>query len=159
MVEAWVSVSEGQSLTSYLSNRRRYINLRAAHWADATADHSHAVLQVGQVLWASVPDGDMQLVNSSGVSRSREVELQLEGGLLVRGSLPIFEQQRLSDFLEATASFVPVQDATLLRSGRPPKQANVLLGDIVVNQAAVQAVWETAAGPPVSEVAKDWTDE
>ena len=99
MIEAFVSTAEGQPLTSYVSNRRRYINLRAAHWADATSDRSHAALQVSHVLWASAPDGDMPLVNSSGVSRPREVELQLEGGLVVRGALPIFEQQRLSDFL------------------------------------------------------------
>jgi hypothetical protein len=32
--------------------------------------------------------------------------------------------------------------AQLLRSGRPPKQVNITLGDIVLNQRAVQAVWE-----------------
>lgn len=159
MIEAYVSAAEGQSLSSYVSNRRRYINLRAAHWADATSDHSHAALQVAQVLWASAPDGDMPLVISSGVSRSREVELQLEGGLLVRGLLPMFAQQRLSDFLESTATFIPVQSARLLRSGRPPKETNVDLGDVVVNQAALQAIWETEAGAPVSEIQKDWSDD
>lgn len=159
MIEAYVSAAEAQSLTSYLSHRRRYINLRAAHWADATSDHTHAALQVAQILWASAPDGDMPLVNSSGVSRSREVEMQLEGGLLARGLLPIFEQQRLSDFLESTTSFIPTQSAVLLRSGRPPREANVDLGDIVVNQAALQAIWETEGGAPVSEIAKDWPDE
>ncbi|NLG63176.1 MAG: hypothetical protein GX539_13125 [Candidatus Cloacimonetes bacterium] len=159
MIEAFVSTAEGQPLTSYVSNRRRYINLRAAHWADATSDRSHAALQVSHVLWASAPDGDMPLVNSSGVSRPREVELQLEGGLVVRGALPIFEQQRLSDFLESTATFIPLQSARLLRSGRPPKDTNVDLGDIVVNQAALQAIWEAEAGVPVSEVAKAWSDE
>jgi hypothetical protein len=153
MIEAYVSVAEGQSLTSYFANRRSYVNLRAAHWADAVSDHVHAVLRVDQILWASAPDGDMLLVNSSGVSKPRPVELQLEGGLLVRGLLAIFEQQRLSDFLETTTRFIAVQDAILLRSGRPPKEANVELGNIVVNQAALQAGWEvTAAGAPMSEV-------
>lgn len=158
MIEAFVSAAEGQSLTSYVSNRRRYINLRAAHWADATSDHSHAALQVAHVLWASAPDGDMPLVNSSGVSRSRDVEMQLEDGLLVRGSLPMFEQQRLSDFLESTTTFIPVQAARLLRSGRPPKESNVDLGDIIVNQAALQAIWEAEGGAPVSEITRDWSE-
>lgn len=153
MIEAYVSAAEGQSLTSYFTNRRSYVNLRAAHWADATSDHTHAVLRIDQIVWASAPDGDMSLVNSSGLSKRREVELQLEGGLLVRGSLSMFEQQRLSDFLESTTPFIAVQDATLLRSGRPPKETNVQLGDIVVNQATIQAVWGvTAGGAPVSEV-------
>jgi hypothetical protein len=33
-------------------------------------------------------------------------------------------------------------NAQLLRSGRPPKQVNVHLGDVVLNQDAIQAVWE-----------------
>ncbi len=153
MIEAYASVAEGQSLTSYFTNRRSYLNLRAAHWADATSDHVHAVLRIDQILWASAPDGDMPLVNSSGLSRRRDVELQLEGGLLLRGALSIFEQQRLSDFLEAGTPFIAVQEAVLLRSGRPPKETNVELGDVAVNQAAIQAAWEvTASGAPVSEV-------
>lgn len=153
MIEAYVSVAEGQSLTSYFTNRRRYVNLRAAHWADATSDHTHAVLRIDQILWASAPDGDMSLVNASGLSTRREIETQLEGGLLLRGSLSLFQQQRLSDFLESTTPFIALQDATLLRSGRPPKQSNVHLGDIVVNQSALQAVWEVGpAGAPVSEI-------
>jgi hypothetical protein len=34
--------------------------------------------------------------------------------------------------------------AQLLRSGRPPKRVNVLLGDIALNQDGIQAAWETS---------------
>ena len=156
MIEANVSVAEGQSLTSYFSNRKSYVNLRGAHWAGATDDVMHAVLRVDQILWAAAPDGDIALVNASGVAKHRLVELQLEGGLLMRGSFHMGEQQRLSDFLEATGVFIPIHDAKLLRSGRPPKKVNVQLGGVVVNQAGIQAVWEAAAEEeglaPVSEV-------
>jgi hypothetical protein len=36
-------------------------------------------------------------------------------------------------------------DAQLLRSGRPPKKVNVELGGVVLNQEAIQAVWEIDA--------------
>jgi hypothetical protein len=50
------------------------------------------------------------------------------------------------DTLEETMlARYPVRNAQLLRSGRPPKEVNVQLGDIVLNQQAIQAVWEVEA--------------
>ena len=144
MLEATVSLADGQSLTSYLTSRKNYVNLRGAHWAGAQDDVNHAVLRVDQVLWAAAPDNDIALVNTSAALKPREVEIQLEAGLLVRGGLQMTETQRLSDYLEAVGLFFPLHDAKLLRSGRPPKKVNVYLGDVALNQSAIQAVWEVA---------------
>jgi hypothetical protein len=142
MVEAAVSLAEGQALASYFANRKSYVNLRGAHWAGTGDDVAHAVLKVEQVLWAAAPEGGIPLTNASVATKGREVEFQLDGGLLVKGGLPLSEHQRLSDYLETAGQFVPVVNAQLLRSGRPPKKVNVQLGDIVLNQEAIQAVWE-----------------
>jgi hypothetical protein len=75
------------------------------------------------------------------------VEIQLDGGLLLRAGLLIAARQRLSDYLESTQQFIPMSNAQLLRSGRPPKKVNVTLGDIVLNQQAIQAVWEVQDAP------------
>jgi hypothetical protein len=142
LVEATVNLAEGQALASYFSHRRSYVNLRGAHWT-GTEDHvAHAALRVGQVVWASAPDGDIPLTNASAMTKGCDVEVQLDGGLLVRGALVLSENQRLSDYLETAGPFVPMLNAQLLRSGRPPKQVNVHLGDVVLNQDAIQAVWE-----------------
>jgi hypothetical protein len=147
MVEATISLSPGQSLTSWLANRKSYVNLRGAHWA-STNDHvQHAVLKVQQVLWAASMDGDIPLMTAMQPMAPRVVEIQLDGGLLVRGGLNVGERQRLSDYLESQAQFIPVRNAMLLRSGRPPKEVNVTLGDVVLNQEAVQAVWEIETSP------------
>jgi hypothetical protein len=103
---------------------------------------AHAVLRVDKVLWAAAPDGDVPLTNASLSTAGRLVELQLDGGLLFRGGLVMAAHQRLTDYLESTGAFVPMLRAQLLRSGRPPRKVNVNLGDVVVNQAAVQAAWE-----------------
>jgi hypothetical protein len=145
MVEATVSLAEGQSLASYFANRKSYLNLLGAHWAGTGDDVAHAVLRVEQVLWAASPESDIPLTNASVAARARTVEIQLDGGLLVRGGLIMSEHQRLSDYLESAGQFVPLLQTNLLRSGRPPKKVNVHLGDVVLNQDAVQAVWEVAA--------------
>src|SRR6185436_1764797 len=95
-------------------------------------------------LWAASMDNDIPLVSTSQASAARAVEIQLDGGLLVRGGLNIGEKQRLSDYLEAQMQFIPLRNGLLLRSGRPAKEVNLVLGDVALNQSAVQAMWEIA---------------
>jgi hypothetical protein len=148
MIEATIGLSEGQSLTQYFASRKQYVNLRAAKWASSSDVTKHAVLKIDQVLWAAALDNDIPLINAMAQNTPREVEVQLDGGLLVRAGLNVGEGQRLIDYLESQPQFVPMRGAQLLRSGRPPKEVNVSLGDIVLNQVAVQAVWEMAAQKP-----------
>lgn len=145
MVEAQVSLAEGQSLTQYFASRKQYVNLRGAKWASTGENIRLAVLKIDQVLWAAALDNDIPLVNAMAQNPPREIETQLDGGLLVRAGLNVGEGQRLIDFLESQPQFVPMRNAQLLRSGRPPKEVNVALGDIVLNQSAVQAMWELSA--------------
>ena len=151
MVEAQISLAEGQALMQYFASRKQYVNLRGARWASTNENVRHAALKVDQVLWASAMDNDIPLLGGTISTEPREVEVQLEGGLLVRAGMIIGGGQRLSDYLESQPQFLPVRNAQLLRSGRPPKEVNVSLGDIVLNQAAVQAVWEVAAQKPAGE--------
>ena len=144
MLEANITLAEGQSLVSWLANRRSYVNLRNAHWVSTKDTVQHAVLKVDQVLWAASVDNDIPLVSTSQPHAPKAVEIQLEGGLLVRGGLNIGDKQRLSDYLEAQMQFIPLRGANLLRSGRPAKEVNLVLGDVALNQAAVQSMWEIA---------------
>lgn len=145
MLEATVNLADGQALASYFANRKSYVNLSAAHWTGTGDDVKHAVLKVEQVLWAASLDNDIPLTSASAAIAGRAVEMQLDGGLLLRGALILSDQQRLSDYLEIASPFVPVMNAQLLRSGRPPKKVNVELGGVVLNQEAIQAVWEVDA--------------
>jgi hypothetical protein len=146
MLEARVSLAEKQALATYFGSRRSYINVLDATWVDGSERFEHAVLRVDQVLWAAAPDGDVPLMSSSPtLSSARDVELSAEGGLLVHGALPLGDHQRLSDYLESAGAFIPIRGAKLLRSGRPPRSVNVTLGDVVVNQASLQAIRESGA--------------
>jgi hypothetical protein len=144
MIEATVGFAESQALTMYFTHRRSYVNLREARWTGTGETVTHAVLKVDQILWAAAMDGDIPLTNASAAPMARLVELQLDGGLLVQGGFIMSAQQRLSDYLETAGQFVPVLGAQLLRSGRPPRKVNLQLGDVVLNQMGVQAVWEVS---------------
>ncbi|HET9439446.1 MAG TPA: hypothetical protein VFO52_04720 [Longimicrobiales bacterium] len=151
MVEAQISLAEGQSLMQYFASRKQYVNMRGARWASTNENVRFAVLRVDQVLWAAAMDNDIALTPGSAAA-TREIEIQLDGGLLVRAGMVIGEGQRLSDYLESQPQFLPLRNAQLLRSGRPPKEVNLNLGDVVLNQQAIQAVWEVKAqGSPAPE--------
>jgi hypothetical protein len=145
MIEAQISLAEGQALMQYFASRKQYVNMRGARWASTNESIRFAVLRVDQVLWASSMDNDIPLTPGTSAAPPREVEIQLDGGLLVRAGVVIGEGQRLSDYLESQPQFLPVRNAQLLRSGRPPKEVNVALGDVVLNQTAIQAMWEVDA--------------
>ena len=159
MVEAHTALAEGQSLQQYFASRKQYINMRGAKWASSGENIKHAVLKIEHVLWAASLDNDIALVNSTQQAKVLDVEIQLDGGLLVRAGLSVGERQRLSDYLESQPQFIPVRNAQLLRSGRPPKEVNVALGDIMLNQSAVQAMWEVAAQEPAPQPAAAATGE
>ena len=149
MIEAHANLADGLSLASWLTNKKSYVNLRGAVWTTTNERAQHAVLKVQQVLWAASMDGDVPLISAAPTVMPRLVEIQLEGGLLMRGGLNLGDKQRLSDYLESHQAFIPVRGAQLLRTGRPAKEVNVVLGDVVLNQDAVQAMWEVdAQGKP-----------
>jgi hypothetical protein len=143
VIEAHISLAEGQSLTQYFVTKKHYVNLRAARWSGSEETIEHVVLKIEQVLWAAAMDGDIALTQATSPAAPREVEVQLDGGLLMRAGMFLSDGQRLSDYLETQPQFIPMRSVELLRSGRPPKEVNVTLGDIALNQAGVQAMWET----------------
>ncbi|HSL68788.1 MAG TPA: hypothetical protein VK864_01035 [Longimicrobiales bacterium] len=149
-VEASINLAENQTLASWLLNSRSYVNLRGAEWG-TNGRVKHAALKISQVLWALPMDHDIPLVATAPQPHPRPVEIQLEGSLVLRAGLNIGARQRLSDYLESQGQFIAVRSASLLRSGRPPKQVNVTLGDIVLNQEAVQAIWEIAGDTVLDE--------
>lgn len=140
-VDAITRVAHGQSLTSFCASRRSYINLQEARWTTGDAA-DFVVLRVAQLLWAASLDGDVPLVQPIPSAVGRIVEMHLDGGLCVRASLMAGPRQRLADYLESAGQFIPLQRAQLLRTGRPPRDVNVVLGDITLNQDAIQAMWE-----------------
>jgi hypothetical protein len=138
VLDASARVPEGQTLATYLATRTRYVNLTQIDWLGTGEVVPHMALKVDTVLWAASRDGDVPLTNAVTGSGARRVDVELEGGYLVSAGLFVGETQRLSDYLQSAPAFIPLRDAGLRPRNKP-------LGDIVVNQEAIQVVREVVA--------------
>jgi hypothetical protein len=144
VLDADVRIPQGQTLATYLASRNRYVNLTGVDWVGTGSTVQHMALKVTTILWASSHVGDLLLTTALGSGPARRVRLELTGGYLLSAGLLLVRNQRLSDYLQAAPAFVPLRDAELL-----PRHTS--LGDIVVNQEAIQAVREELPGGPRAE--------
>jgi hypothetical protein len=97
-------------------------------------------LKVDKILWAASQDGELPLTSALASTHARRVEVELEGGYMLAAGLLLVQNQRLSDYLQSAPPFVPLRNAEL----RPRSKG---LGDIVVNQEAIQVVRELRDEP------------
>ncbi len=142
-----VGLGAGASVISLLASRKSYISLTDAQWSGSQKALPHLVLRVDQVVWAGAPNEDVPLVNAPLAVSPTQADLQLEGGLILRGGLPMAPRQRLGDYLESAGPFVPLHKAVLLRSRHGGKPVGAALGEIAVRQSVIEAAWEIPAAP------------
>ncbi len=154
VLEGVVGLGAGASLISLLASRKSYISLTDARWTGAEQAIDHLVLRVAQVIWVAAPAGDVPLVNAPLAVAPTAADLQLDGGLVIRGGLPLAPHQRLGDYLESAGPFLPVHQAVLLRSRHGGKPVGAALGDVAISQAMIEGAWEPPAGPPAEKPAE-----
>lgn len=135
VLDANARVPQGQYLSTYLASRTRYVNLTGVDWMGTGEKVGHMALKVDKILWAASEDGELPLTSARASLATRRVEVELEGGYLVAAGLLLVENQRLSDYLQSAPAFVPLRRAELQPRGKG-------LGDVVVNQDAIQVVRE-----------------
>jgi len=141
VLEARAHVASGQFLIPYLSGRKRYISLTGAVWLATDEPVDYMVLKVDRILWVSSPDSSIPLMNVMGTSATRQVEISLEGGLVLHANMSLGQRQRLSDYLASAPDFIPLIDAAVSPRNSP-------LGDIALNQDAVRSIREVRDARP-----------
>lgn len=160
MLEAGISLPESQSLTSFLAGRKDYLVLHDAHWLASGERQDHVTLRVDRILWLAPNDDALLLTNSRVTTEPRSVEMQLERGLQIRAGLTLGQLQRIADYLEFAGPFVPLHSAVLTRGGRPSEVLDLRVGDVAVNQQAIQGAWELSVETDDdSVISEERTDE
>ena len=133
-IEGGFYLNDGQALAPYLASRKGgWVNIVAAQWASEHEIHNHAVLQTDQILMASSSDGEIPVHNPTTGATARFVEIGLDDGTHVTGTLHLGQRQRLSDYLAGCGKFLPMFAARWL-----PRDEK--MGDVALNAMCVKVV-------------------
>lgn len=144
-----VYLTDGQALAPYVGSRKGgWLNVVQARWASEGVLHPHAVVQADDVVWARSTDPQIRVAPISATAVPREVDILLEDGSRLIGSIQVMAKQRLSDFLSSCGGFLPVIGAARPHGGDS-------YGDIALNARCVKAVrdgrmqaWDADADAP-----------
>ena len=147
VVDGGLYLTDGQALAPYLGTRKNgWVNVVSAVWQREGELHRHAVLQTDHIVIASATDKDYPVQPASQVGVPRAVDLLLDDGTRVQGSLYLAVRQRLSDFLSTCGTFLPLLGARRVHDGDE-------LGDIAVNSGCVRAVRDAKVFEPDGSLA------
>jgi hypothetical protein len=144
MIDGHVQIGEDQSLVSYLNSRRGgWINMTRARRPKLEEEPGHLIVQADHIILAMAPDGNVLLNTTASGQEERPVEVVLVGGKTLTGFVSAASQQRLSDFVSASAKFIAVTHATLMPEGRE-------LGDTALHAGAIEIIRDHR-GPAIEE--------
>jgi type II secretory ATPase GspE/PulE/Tfp pilus assembly ATPase PilB-like protein len=146
LVDGLLLAAEGTHLPSVLGNRKGWVNLTNVHFLNTGEKLPHIAVQTNRILWAASPNQDITLLPVTQGASSRSVEIQLEGGVVLRGDLSLAQNQRLSDYVGAFGDFIPLRDARLLPGGHA-------VGDVAVNREAIERLREIEEDGTTNEIA------
>jgi hypothetical protein len=138
-LEGVIHIPEGLSLLHFLGTKKYFLNLTSVRQAGDPEDHAtidHLSLRLSNVVWIVPLDGTLHISTASlPADSSRTVELQLVDGARLTVNLNIAQEQRMSDYLDANWSFLP------LWSARLPSTSQVI-ERLAVNHEAILAIRE-----------------
>ncbi len=140
VLEGDLHLAEGQSLVGTMALRRYFLNLTRVSWVPddgPAAAVPHLAIRVNQIVWLLAPDGDVPL--TSGIQPTtppRSVELHLVGGVRLDVSLHLATEQRMSDYFDSNAGFVPLRDVRIAGSDE-------VYSGLALNHEAILAIRET----------------
>jgi hypothetical protein len=139
LLEGQIHIPEGQSLLHFLGTKKYFLNLTSVLPPDHPEGRppiDHLSVRLSNVIWI-VPVEDTLLVFNPSVptASSRAVELHLVDGLRITVELNIDEEQRMSDYLDANWSWIPLASAGVPFSDQ-------VIERLVVNHEAILAIRE-----------------
>ena len=137
VVEGNIHVTEGQSLSVFLTTRRVLASLTEARWVGPGVQvMSHLAIRTEKILWAASLDEALPVTtNLRTPPKPRWVELTLDDNILMHAALYITEEQRLTDYFDAAPVFLPVAQSMIAGSDK-------VLGPLALHSGAIMGIRE-----------------
>lgn len=139
-----IHIPAGRSLAGFLSAKQIFLNLTEATWDDdASGDVlPHISVRIGQIIWVEPLEEALHLSTAALPSEeSRKVELEVEDGMRLHVELNVARETRMTDYLDANTSFLPLW--SIRREGEEEAIERAAL-----NHGAIQVIRELEATDP-----------
>jgi len=115
-----IHITEGQSLTSFLSTKLYFLNLTEVEW-DVAADDGvlpHMSIRLSQIIWVEPMEPGLHLSSATLPSEeSRRVELHVDGTIRLQVQMNVARETRMSDYLDANPGFLPLWSVRIVGTG------------------------------------------
>lgn len=138
-LEGTIHIPEGMSLMDFVRMRKFFLNLTSVTVQDGSGQGEsmeHLSIRLSNVVWIIPLEGSLHIASGpSAIESKRPVQIQLVDGLTLTVSLNIAEEQRMSDYLDGNAGFLPFYSATLPTTDQS-------LERLLVNHEAILAIRE-----------------
>ena len=138
-LQGMIHIPEGLPLLHFLGTKKYFLNLTSVRRSDdpeVELPIDHLSLRLSNVVWILPQDGTLHVSTAYvPADSSRTVELHLVDGLTLTVDLNIADEQRMTDYLDANWSFVPLWSARLASPSR-------FIERLAVNHESILAIRE-----------------
>jgi hypothetical protein len=139
-----IHISDGPSLTAFLSGKLFFLNLTDVLWEGSTEDHRlpHLSVRLDEILWVEPLEGTLHLTSAALPSEeARDVELHVDGDLKLHVQLNVTRETRMSDYLDANPGFLPLWSVRIVGGGER-------LDRVALNHRAIEVIRELEETDP-----------
>ena len=139
-----IHISDGPSLTAFLSGKLFFLNLTDVLWEGTTEDNRlpHLSVRLDEIIWVEPLEANLHLSSAALPSEeSRDVELHVDRDLKLHGHLNVARETRMSDYLDANPGFLPLWSVRIIGGGEP-------LDRVALNHSAIEVIRELERTDP-----------
>lgn len=139
-----IHISDGPSLTAFLSGKLFFLNLTDVLWEGSTEDTRlpHLSVRLDEIIWVEPLEASLHLSSASLPSEeARDVELHVDRDLKLHVQLNVARETRMSDYLDANPGFLPLWTVRIVGGGEP-------LDRVALNHQAIEVIRELERTDP-----------
>jgi hypothetical protein len=115
-----IHITEGQSLSTFLSTKLHFLNLTHVRWAGSEGEPllPHLSVRLHQIIWVEPLEPELHLSSAALPSEAaRKIELQVDAGdrwHRLQVEMNVARETRMSDYLDANPGFIPLWSVRLV---------------------------------------------
>lgn len=139
-----IHISDGPSLTAFLSGKLFFLNLTDVLWEGTTEDHRlpHLSVRLDEIIWVEPLEATLHLSSAALPSEeARDVELHVDRNVRLHVQLNVARETRMSDYLDANPGFLPLWSVRIIGGGEP-------LDRVALNHRAIEVIRELERTDP-----------